>query len=298
MYRQLTYDEFVAHLGIPYEHYHDHHLGWGDDDDEEEYHALWSHMTGVPGDRLTDHKSVKSLSHPLFKFIHMVWRRSLLYVPDKDRHHILKEELMLLRAIRESYPLHPGWVLARIFRQKTKRKTPPRKLLGGNFIGQLILSFGIIHEYGPHIPRHQVRTVGGDLAVEYDLELDLSPHVAADPPLQHVAESEEEDDTEQQQPKPQPEFHEYIPSPHHQAGYAHQSPPPILDPYQAPPQQPQHHPADVGELYERLQEWRITDNATQEARWIIMQQHMHRSDERYEAQPAWRFPSLSTPRRP
>ena len=27
VYRQLTYDEFAAHLGIPYEHYHGHHLG-------------------------------------------------------------------------------------------------------------------------------------------------------------------------------------------------------------------------------------------------------------------------------
>ncbi|CAN1781003.1 hypothetical protein LINPERHAP1_LOCUS15279, partial [Linum perenne] len=233
VYRTLTYDEFAAHLGIPYEHYHGHHLGWGDDDDEEVYHALWSHMTGVPGDRLTDHNSVKSLSHPLFKFIHMVWRSSLLYAPDKDRHHINKDELLLLRAIRESYPLHPGWVLARIFRQKTKRRSPARALLGGNFIGQLIISFGLSQEYGPNIPRRRVRTFGGDLAVEYDLELDLSP--------QHVAESEEEDDSEQPQLQPQPEFHDHIPSPHHQAGYAHQAPHP----------QPRPHPADVGELFER-----------------------------------------------
>ena len=244
-------------------------------------------MIGVPGDRLGKSNSVKSLSHPLYKFIHMVWRRSLLYVRDKDRHHILKEELMLHRAIRESYPLHPGWVLAHIFSQRTKRKKLPRKLLGGNVTGQLILSFGISHEYGPNIPRHPIMTVGGDLAVEYDLELDLSPHVAADPPLQPAVESEDEDDAEEQQPQLPPEFQDYIPSPHHQAGYIHQSPPRIPDPFPAHTHQPQHHPADIGELYERLQEWRITDNATQEALWTIMQQHMRRADRRYEQQLEW-----------
>ena len=100
VYRTLTYDEFAARLGIPHEHYEGHNLGWeNDDDDGEEYHALLSHMTGVPIDHLTKHNSIKSLSHPLYKFIHMVWCRSLLYAPEKDRHHISRVELLLLRAI-------------------------------------------------------------------------------------------------------------------------------------------------------------------------------------------------------
>ncbi|CAN1132623.1 hypothetical protein LINPERPRIM_LOCUS30182, partial [Linum perenne] len=177
---------------------------------------------------------------------------------------------ILLRAIWEGHPLHPGWVLARIFRQKTQKSRPPSSLLGGNFVGQLIISLGISHEYGPDVPRRRVYTVGGDLAVEYALELDLSPQVAADPPLQHEDESEEEDDSEEPQPQPELEFDDYIPSPHHQAGYAYQPQVPIPDPYQAPHPQHRPHPADVRELYERLQEWRITYNATQDARWTIM----------------------------
>ncbi|CAN1289561.1 hypothetical protein LINPERPRIM_LOCUS20330 [Linum perenne] len=113
-------------------------------------------------------------SVPLYKYIHMVWRRSLLYAPEKDRHQISKDELLLLRAIRERYPLHPGWVLARLLRKKTQRSGRPRSLLGGNFVGRLIIS-GLNNEYGPNIPRRRVRTVGGDLTVEYNLDLDISP---------------------------------------------------------------------------------------------------------------------------
>ncbi|CAN1301743.1 hypothetical protein LINPERPRIM_LOCUS25097 [Linum perenne] len=160
VYKDFTYDEFAAHLGIPREHYEGHHLGWENNPGNgEEYDALWSHITGVPGAHTTSHNSVKSLSHPLYRFIHMVWHRSLLIAPEKDCHHISREELLLLRAIWEAYPLHPGLVLARLFHQKTQKPRPPRSLLGGNFVGRLIISLGLSQSYGPDVPRRIVHTI-------------------------------------------------------------------------------------------------------------------------------------------
>ncbi|CAN1190240.1 hypothetical protein LINPERHAP2_LOCUS40366, partial [Linum perenne] len=169
--------------------------------------------------------SIRSLSYPLFHFVHIIWRRSLLFAPEKDRHHISKEELLLLCAIHESYPLHPGWVLARLFHLKTKSTKAPLSLFGGNFVGRLIINLGLSHSWGLEVPRHVMRTVGGDLAVEYDLQLDYSPQEAAVPPLYQGVESEEEDDFEEQQTQPEQDFHHQMPPQQPPARYAHQQHP-------------------------------------------------------------------------
>ncbi|CAN1147971.1 hypothetical protein LINPERPRIM_LOCUS37813, partial [Linum perenne] len=61
----------------------------------------------------------------------------------------------------------PGWVLARFFHQKTKTTKTPRSLLGGNFVGRLIINLGLSQWWGLDVPRRVIHTIGGDLAVEY-----------------------------------------------------------------------------------------------------------------------------------
>ncbi|CAN0886219.1 hypothetical protein LINGRAHAP2_LOCUS15308 [Linum grandiflorum] len=113
-------------------------------------------------------------------FLHLVWRQGLAFkeLEKRGAHHIYKEELIFLRAIKQGRPRHPGWVVANFFHERKKKEMSI--LPGGAFVARLIKTKGLTGWVDvPRAP--ELTTVGYDIKVQHDLDLDAATHVQVGP---------------------------------------------------------------------------------------------------------------------
>ncbi|CAN0827344.1 hypothetical protein LINGRAPRIM_LOCUS2556 [Linum grandiflorum] len=146
----------------------------------QDIQRIWWEITqNQAGEFKTRTSSYLSIADPLAYFLHLVWRQGIAFkeLGKRTALHVYKEELVFLRAIKQRRPIHPGWLVANFFH--VRKKSVMKILPGGAFVARIIETKGLTG-WVDVPPALELTTVGYDIIVQHNLDLDTPVQVQVD----------------------------------------------------------------------------------------------------------------------